>query len=390
MTASEKFAKGRAALILGQPFFGSLALKLTPVEMPDGIPSPMGLVKTAATDGDKFYYHPEFVNGITSSQLVGLICHEVLHCALQHHTRRNARDPVLWNQACDYAINPLIVDSGMQLPEGGLYDREYLGMSAEEVYKRLQEQADPQNGGSDGGDSDGQQDADGPESWGTVLDAKGADGESASEAEMREAAQEWRVAIAQAAQQARSMGEMPGAIDRMVRETLDPKLDWRDILHRFVDMSSRNDYSWMRPSRRYVSHGVYLPSLKSDELENIVIAVDTSGSIDQRELDEFSAELQGLIDQYQPHCTVIYCDTEVQRVDEIPPGEPVELKSPGGGGTDFRPPFEYLEDRGIEPACMIYFTDGDCYRFPDEPSFPVLWALFRGERNVPFGETVVV
>jgi len=385
---SDKFAKGRAGLILDQPFFGSLALRLRTEEDP--------ACETAWTDGTTLGYNPEFIEGLSLDELKGLICHEVMHCGLQHHTRRGDRDKDRWNIAADYVINPLLVDSGMKLPEGGLMDSKFRNMSAEQAYSSLPEpdpQDDPQGGGEGEGQGDGKPGSD-PGKCGEVRDAKAEDGKSAAgEADMRKAAQDWKVAMAQAAQQARSAGTLPGSMERIIENILNPKLDWKEILRRFVDTCSKNDYSWSRPNRRWIGQGIYLPALYSNELGSVVAAVDTSGSIGQEQLDQFAGEINSILQDYQADCTVIYCDTGVNQVDEFPAGEPVSLKVHGGGGTDFRPPFDLLDEQGKAPVCMIYFTDGECDRFPVAPAYPVLWVqkkYYEGASDFepPFGEVL--
>ncbi len=387
MSATKLFAKGRAGLVLDQPFFGSLALRLISVEDTS--------CKTAWTDGKTLGYNPQFIGTVSMDQLKGLICHEVLHCGLQHHTRRGNRDRKKWNMAADYVINLIIRDAGMSLPDGGLIDSSYANMTAEQVYSLLPDQ--DQQGGSGGeGEGEGDENPD-PGGCGEVRDAKGEDGESqASEAEQRQQSQEWKVAMAQAAQQAKVAGNLPGSLERIVKEILEPKLDWREILRRFVDSSAKNDFSWSRPNRRYIGQGLYLPSLYSNELGQVVAAVDTSGSIRQSQLNEFASEINSILEDYRADCTVIYCDHEIDHVDEFPAGDRVSLKAYGGGGTSFVPPFTYLADRGEAPRCMVYFTDGMCDDFPDAPPYPVLWVQkpMRGygsrEFRPPFGEVLVL
>lgn len=376
--ARNKLAKARAGLILDHPFFGSLALKLDLVE--DATNNP-----TAATDGKHIRYNPEFIEGLSLEETKGLLCHEIMHCANQHHLRRDGRDLKRWNTAADYAINPLIRDSGMQLPAGGLLDVQYSDMSAEQIYSKLPEPDQDQQGqgqGESGNDPGGS---------GGVEDYPGdGEGQQASEDTKEQNGQEWKVAVAQAAQQAKAMGELPGAIARMVEDIIDPVLDWRELLRRFVDSNAKNDYQWFPPNRRHIHNGFILPSLRSQELKNVTMAMDTSGSISDDDLKAFGAEVRSIVEDYRANTTVIYCDSAVQRVEEFEADDVIDLHPEGGGGTDFRPPFHYIEERGEEPVCMIYQTDGDCSRFPEEPPYPVLWVLTRRNDgfNPPFGEVV--
>lgn len=381
MTAKDKLTKARAGLILDHPFFGSLALRLTPVE--DGTNNP-----TACTDGKTIWYNPEFVDGLTLDETKGLICHEIMHCANQHHTRRDDRDPRRWNMACDYAINPLITGCGMVLPQGGLFDTQYDNMSAEQIYGKLpapSEDDQPDDEKSGKGNND-------PGGCGGVVDAPADDpGKQPSKDQLEQAAQDWKVAVVQAATQAKMMGELPGAIERIVSDLVEPVHDWRELLRQFVDTNAKNDYQWFPPSRRHAGNGLILPSLRSQELKNVTMALDTSGSISESDLASFEAEVRAVVEDYRADTTVIYCDAQVQHVEHFDADTPVELSPKGGGGTDFRPPFEYIEQSGEEqPVCMIYQTDGWCNRFPEAPDYPVLWVLSRKNDGFdpPFGEVI--
>ncbi len=374
MLASQKIARARAGLILDQPFFGALALRQVLRENPS--------IKTARTDGQTLEYNPTFIDSLPLEQVKGVLAHEVMHVAAAHHSRRQDRQKRRWNIAADYAINDLLVQSGFALPAGALR-----GMgtdkSAETIYNTL---PDDPPGGQGQGDQD-------PGGCGEVCDAPGTDGQAASPGELRQAEAESKVATSQAAQAAKNMGTLPAGLARFVEEVLEARVPWREVLRRFVDQTARNDYTWTRPNARYMAQGLYLPSLYSQEMAPIVIAVDTSGSIRQEELSQFSAEITTIIQDTRSHATVIYCDTDVAGVEEFDPeGLPIVLHAAGGGGTDFRPPFAHVDTEGLTPGCLIYLTDGECSRFPDAPEYPVLWALTGSSRHFspPFGEIIEI
>lgn len=376
----EKITKARAALILFQPFFGSLALHLRPVADPS--------VETMETDGRTLSLNPAFVEKLSFDELTGTIAHEVTHLACGHHARRGARDLRRWNVACDYAINGLLMEAGFVLPQGRLHDPRFDGMAAEEIYALLAQEEG--SGGADGASNNpGTSPSADPGGCGGVRDAPGKDGGKASPAELCQAAQDWRIAALQAVQTAKAAGKLPGAIARMIEALRNPAVDWREVLWRFIQTTARNDYSWFPPNRRYVAMGLYLPSLRSEELGPVVIAVDTSGSIAQSLVAQFSAEISAILEDCRPEAVhVLYCDTEVAGVETLSPDDlPLTLKPQGGGGTDFRPPFAWVEEQGIAPACLIYLTDLVSRYFPAPPGYPVLWASTT-ERTAPFGETL--
>jgi predicted metal-dependent peptidase len=422
----QKMIKARAGLVLDHPFFGSLALRLKMVEDPS--------CDTAWTDGVSLGYNPTWIDGLSLEETKGLWAHEVMHLAAAHHTRRQNRERVLWNHACDHAINGPLSAAGMTLLAGALNDPDLNEKCSEEIYGILKGRSAPQagNSGQDGsqqgssatgegpdqnkGTGQGQGKQPGPDPTGgnqpdspapgsgsgqaqakpcqpdpgmvgEVRDAPGKVGQPASQADLTQIAAEWKVAVAQAAQQAKAMGRMPGDLMRFVGGIIEPKLDWRDLLRRFIDQSAKNDYTFSPPNRRYVHLGLYLPSLHSRELGHVVVAADTSISVSQEEINAFAAEVSAILEEFQTsRVTVIYCDTKVAAVEEFEAQDlPLKLTPKGGGGTDFRPPFAWVEDQGLQPVCLIYLTDGECNRFPEPPDYPVLW-VGTHDFTAPFGD----
>lgn len=391
--------KARAALILSQPFFGALALRLKVVEAPG--------IETMAVDGVHLFYNRDFVEALTFDELTGVIAHEVMHLATGHHARREARHPKRWNKACDYAINPIVRDAGFKLPEDALLETRFDGLAAEAIYNILDhddaekrtsdgQSKDPRDGRPSPGDggSEGAPSADAapdPGRCGGVMDTPAPDGGKASPAELNAAKNDWDVAVLQAAQYAKAAGDAPAGLDRLIEEIKRPKIDWRAVLRRFVDRNTRNDYRWSRPNRRYIGSGLYLPSLHSDGVGRIVIAVDTSLSIDPDILSQFAAEMNAIVEDCRPEAVdVVYCDAGVARVEHFGADDlPLTINPAGGGGTSFVPPFEWVEEQAFDPACFIYLTD--LYgRFPDQaPFYPLLWAS-TSDKNAPFGETLKI
>jgi len=370
VSATAKMQKARIALILQEPFFGALLLNLKSVEDTAG-----KVCKTMATDGKALWWNRAFVDWLAERETKTVLAHEVLHCGLLHPLRRGTRDAKRWNIACDHVVN-LQLEACNELarskgktepfpwPKCDVYrDEQYKGMSAEEVYSRLP------------------QDQSGGEGMGEVRDPSG------DESEKKEQEAGWKVAMVQAVHAAKMAGNLPAGIKRMVADTLHPPPRWQDILREFVQDRANDDYSWTRPNPRYAHTGFILPSLYSQRLGRIAVAVDTSGSIDPELLDRFLGELEGICSECKPSAiTLIDCDTEVNSVRECDPSDPLPRDFAGGGGTDFRPVFERVAED--PPVCLIYFTDlGGC--FPKhEPSFPTLWAVYDTEKTAPFGVTV--
>jgi predicted metal-dependent peptidase len=385
---------------LDHPFFGALLFHLKGHECRS--------ISTMATDGASLYYNPDFVDTLNSATLAGVLAHEVMHPALQHHLRRSGRDLKRWNVACDYAINPILLDAGLSLPEGILVDNRFRGMSAERIYNLIQdeEDQDPSNEQASGDDqpADGtssekadlepeDKEADGkpsapstPGGIGQVIDAnEQEDGEAST---LPDQAREWQIAVEQAQSVAKLAGKMPVGAVRTLEGAQAARVDWRELLRRAWSDTIPSDYNWSRPNRRHVWSGLYLPGVTCEGVGEIAIAVDCSGSVSARQLGLFEAEIRSILAGQRPRLVrVLYFDAEVQKVDTYQAGETIVLTPVGGGGTDFRPCFEWLRDRRIVPQTLVFLTDL-CGRFPNEaPPYPVLWAS-TGTRLAAFGQVV--
>ena len=376
-TAAQKMIKARANLVMGHPFFGTLALRLKMVEDPS--------IKTASCDGTSIRYNPKFVDKLSLSKVQGLIAHEVMHPAFLHHTRRGSRDKKKWNIACDYAINTILHNAGFDLPEGRYLDPAYNGMTAEHIYTLLPD--DPNDG-----NGNGQQDSNDPGGDGGVDDSPNSQNGGGSQSQQNHEEAEWKVAVAQAAHVAKQTGHLPGDIERMIEELFEPVLPWRSILRRFMTEKRNDDFSWKRGNRRFIAQGLYLPSrLSDDAMGEIVVVIDTSGSISQKELTEFGSEIKSIVDEVRPSkVRVIYCDSRIAHIDEFGPDDDLQFAAHGGGGTDFRPPFRWLEENQIVPRALVYLTDG-YGPFPEqEPDFPVMWAINNHDVTPPHGEHLIL
>ncbi|MDR5826069.1 DUF2201 family putative metallopeptidase [Caballeronia sp. LZ043] len=412
-----RIARQRTELVLSQPFFGALALRLNVREDPTA--------KTFWVDGETLGYCPGYLDSLSDLELRGVIAHEVLHVANGHCWRQGAGDPKRWNDACDYAINPIVLSSGMVLPKGLLVDPRYTGKSAEEIYglltqdeKQKQNQPQPQpqapepqpqapplqQESSSGPPSQSNQKPGGskrpqpgqqpeqpadnnPGSFGEVRPYKGSD------KPVKEA--EWKVAVTQAAKAAAMRGKLPGDLQAMAGEAVRPVVDWRAVLHRFAQQSSPTDYSFAMPNRRYLHLGFYLPALHTPAMGDAVFVRDSSGSVFDETQAQFDAEILTVFHSLKPaRLIVMDCDTRVTQVQIFERGDSPEIMPVrGGGGTAFADPFNRVAQDGMNPAFLVYLTDM-VGKFPAVgPHYAVLWAsttpLARA-RKAPFGETVEV
>jgi len=397
-----KLSAARTRLILDKPFLGTLVMHLPLV---DADPA---WCKTTATDARAFYYNADFIDALSLEQTQFVLSHEALHCALSHFARRSHRDKYRWDIACDLAINPLLVAEGLEPCPGALHLVEYEGMTAEEIYPCIDEsdqmnthdhhiydQGESDGGGSpdSGGSGPPQQQSPSPQQGQkeqpTKTDRGGAGQPRPLGPEAREQlATQWAQRMAGAHQQAMQAGKMEGALGRMIGHLLEPQIPWRALLARYMVASAREDYNWARPSRR--EGDAILPSLRSNELK-LVVAIDSSGSISDQEMQQFVSELDALKGQVNARITLLACDSELAANApwRFEPWEPLVLPGEitGGGGTDFNPVFHWLEKSDDHPDLLIYFTDAQGSFPPREPALPVIW-LVKGRADVPWGQRI--
>jgi predicted metal-dependent peptidase len=403
--ASNALSKARLDLVLDHPFFGSLALRLKPVVDET--------VTLAWTDGVRLGINPAPFLALTPAKRMGLIAHEVLHCANGHPWRMDARDEEGWGRACDKAINGILVEAGFDLPEGGCMPAPHeKDQAAEVIYAAMMR-------GPKGGKKNQPGQGEGEEQFtdpgairapespnkgkgkdkgnGQSQDGEG-DGDPSeqgqapapmSEAEKEQLENDWKIATVQAAMMAKSRGSLPGGIEQLVDLVKKPPIDWRAELRRFMQAHANNDYSWTRPNPRYMARGLYLPALKNEEMGPVVFAYDTSASITPVEIQKFNDEAESVIEEVKPEYTlVLQADARVNDVQRFEKGDsytPATVK--GRGGTNFCPVFEYVEKEGIRPACLIYVTDLEGPYPPVAPDYPVLWVCTTA-REAKWGETI--
>ena len=379
----QKLTAARTRLILDKPFLGALVLRLPMQE------AQASWCTTTATDARSLYYNRDYIESLGFSQVQFVLAHEALHCGLSHFARREHRDKHRWDVACDHAVNLLLLEDGLELPPDALFDDAYRGLSAEEIYPMIRQDTDEQpldNHIYD--DSAGNSDQHRCED----LEATPQSDSAPLPLSMQEREQlniQWQQRLAGAAQQASLAGKMNGSVARLIDRLLRSSVPWRTLLARFMSGSARVDYNLMRPSQRRTGDAI-LPSLHARQV-NVVAALDTSGSIEQNEMNEFCAEVNAIKGLVNARITLLACDSEL---DESGPWVfeswqqlvlPETLK--GNGGTDFTPVFDWLQMQNIQPDLVIYFTDGQG-RFPDHPpSAETLW-LVKGSASVPWGQRI--
>lgn len=401
--AARQLAAARTRLILDHPFLGALVLRLP-------LKPAARWCATTATDARALYYNPGWIATLTPAQLQFALAHEALHCALGHFARRGHRVQRRWDLACDFAINPLLLDEGLAPPPGAQVLALYRGMSAEEIYPCLSDDLEDSEtldehawDGADGGQGGT---GDGPPQPDAGGGGRGGDGRGTSSSdsgpfaamrpppleagEREQLRQQWQRHLASAAQRAREAGKLAGALARLVEDGLAPRVSWRAALAHYLAQTAREDYSWLRPSRR--EGEAMLPSLRS-VAGDLVVAIDTSGSVSADDIAQFLAEIDALKGTLTVRTTLLACDSALAPgapwVAE--PWEPLLLPPAlaGGGGTDFTPVFDWVAREGRRPDALVYFTDAQGRFPPQAPDYPVLW-LVKGRAPVPFGRRIAL
>ena len=368
---SDRLDTAYSKLGLREPFVAAVMTKVKR-EIDERVP-------TAGTNGTWVRYNPNWCANISNEELFGLVLHESCHVILQHMWRRGDRNPKLWNVANDAIINKYIKDRGYQLPSGGVFINWVTDdMDSETVYRKLKEQQDESGGDGDGdGDSGG---AGGFDGQGDLEDADG----NVSETDMS-------ATIAAAAQMAKDCGNGSALVDRVLASVGKSTVPWQDVLRSMLTESSAADYSYRRPSRRFIGRGLYLPSLRVDSLGGLAIGFDTSGSMTDDDCSKIAAEINAIVSDLNPaFVEVIYCDYTVSSTQRFDVGDTIELKPTGGGGTRFKPVFDHIAESDDHYAGIIYFTDmegnlDEC----EEPDVPTIWAnIGVRDYDAPFGAYV--
>ena len=348
-------------------------------------------IPTACTNGRDEKYGRKFVADLSDKELAFVVAHEVSHKMYRHLTtwkKLHDEDANRANQACDYVINymlkeldpnedviamPKFKDGPLKGERMGLYDPQYKGMNSKQVFDLLKQKQDEGGGGGGGG--------------GDTLDDHDWDGaREMTEAEKKDLEREIDQAIRQGLMaHEKAHGKGAGGIGREIEEHLEPKINWREELREYVKATCHNKdtSSWRRVNRRYLSGGVYMPSMIGEKVGHIVVGIDTSGSIGGKELDEFLAEVKGVAEEVSPEAVdLIYWDGEVAGHEKYEGAQVSNIVSStkpcGGGGTDPSCVSKYLRDENIKPECIIVLTDGYVPNWGSEWTAPTMWVVVGG------------
>ena len=407
--AENKLAAASCQLLLSVSFFATALIKLkrkVDWECP-----------TMATDGKGMFFNPHFVDKMSVPELGFVVLHEVFHYMLGHPYRRGSRQPFIWNMACDYAVNTMLADSinfacnnrrsssGISwpvMPQGLLYDTKYNGMTAEQIYDLLIKDAKIINigGAGDGDDENGSNGKGKCFSNGMVDDHKkwGQDDSKKDAASKKAEQNNWTDTLTQGLQEFQKMcGNLPAGFDRIFNSIIKPKKNWRLILQEFITPEA-DDYGFAPPDRRFSDYDFFLPDLNDCENGSVkdgYFWIDTSGSIGDKELTLFYSEIVGAMDQFKGKLAgklgffdaIAYEPEDFANITDI-----LAIRPRGGGGTEFKAPFEMMEEKGMfmNAQFVVILTDGYC-EFPPESiaqGLKVLWVITTSSIDAPWGQTV--
>ena len=392
LTAEQRVQRAHVALMNDPKYcLYSGIFMIGKVEVRDNVP-------TACTNGRDVFYGRKFVDGLTEPELRGLVIHEAKHKAFRHLTiwkHLYEQDARRANMACDYVINLQIYDEDpegkfVKLPEGGLLDEQYRGMDAATVFKLLENKCGGKGKSGEGGD--GESNGDGNGGGLDEHDWEGA--EDMSQGERDTLAND----IDQALRQGRILaGKLGANVPRAISDALTPVVNWREALREFVTSfcADRDESTWRRPARRWISQDVYMPSSISSKVGRLVVAIDMSGSIGTNEIGQFLGELKCICETVKPEgIDLLYWDTQVCQ-HEVYDASAIDgilqsTKPRGGGGTDPRCIPEFIRKHSLKPECAVVLTDGIVSSWGDDWPCPVLWGITTANITATVGKSVLV
>jgi predicted metal-dependent peptidase len=372
----DKIVVARVGLLLRHPFFGNMATRLKILDGSDWCP-------TAATDGRHLYYNRDFFEKLTNKQVEFVVAHEILHNVFDHMSRVEGRDRFIWNAAADYSVNgQLIRDRIGEVPPDIkiFHDTNHYSKSTEQIYDEIFEKMDSEQLAA----------------LGQLLDEhidweKEGDGNrpSYSKEELKQIRDEIREATIQAAQAA-GAGNTPASVQRMIKDLTEPKMNWREILRQQIQSVIKNDYTFMRPSRKAWHMNAILPGTRYDETIDICCSIDMSGSITDDMGKDFISEIKGIMEEYKDYKIKLWCfDTKVYNESDFDGynDDIMGYELMGGGGTDFMCNWTYMKEHDINPKKFIMFTDGYPWDSWGDPDYCDTVFIIHGNDSIvpPFG-----
>ncbi len=381
MDANTLLIKAKSQLTSKHPYFGMLASRLKHQEDEK--------IRFYASNGVRFKYNPNFIEKCSIDEIIFILTNCVMHHILAHQQRKLKRKGSLWQLSTDFAINNLLKKSGFKIPAGANFNNEFKNMYAEEIYDVLKEQMNYQ--GTDAFD-----DKTTNNTTLTVSEAKKsedkrfANTENIDEDLDEDDESQWEYAASLAKEVAMRKSSFPLGLERLAKKMKAKDIDWKFELYNAINRHMRNNYSFMPPNKKHLYRGFALPSLTSDTL-SLIVAIDTSGSINDELLGAFIEEFKSIMQNFPAVAIeLIIADAKVHGHYSFQGGEKMDFPLKGGGGTDYRPVFEYIDANLPMSSMLLYFTDGEGIFPRIPPPYEVLWALSQNKNKIPFGRPLVI
>ncbi len=375
MDANTLLIKAKSQLTSKHPYFGILASRLKHEEDEN--------INYYASNGKRFKYNPEFINSCNIDELMFILTNCVMHHILSHQQRKLKRKGLLWQLATDFAINSILHKSGLKIPKGANYNKEFRNMYAEEIYDILKEEVN-----LEGTDAFEEQ-----KTSSNLIEKNGekfANLNYIDETLDEDDEEQWDYAATLAKEVAQRKSSVPLGLERLAKKLKAKNVDWKFELYNAINRHMRNNYSFMPPNKKHIYRGIALPSLTSDTL-SLVVAIDTSGSIRDDILGAFIEEFKTIMQNFPSvKIELIIADAKVQAHYSFQGGDKMDFALKGGGGTDYRPVFEFVDANFPMSSMLLYFTDGEGIFPRIPPSYEVLWALSQNKTKIPFGRSIII
>ncbi len=340
----------KSKLMLEHPYFGSIVTNLNIIEN--------NKIASISKKGDVLEINSEYLKMLDIDEVSAILANSALRQQLFHSQRGETKVKSVWSMASDYAINDMLYQNGFKIPPLSNFSSRFDRLYAEEIYKILITEMDIDNSDTKESNQD----------VATIEDL------------------DYNIFLEQMINKYSKSGELPDGIERFV-EIKSSKISWRDILSRFINNFVKIDYRLFPSNKKYLYQGIILPAIRGEELK-LAIAIDTSGSIDNSALNSFISEVEAIMQSFSSYkITLIECDHKIRDITEYEPLQSLTPKLIGGGATDFRDVFNYVEEYNFN--CLIYFSDAEGI-FPNyQPNFETLWVLTK-DTTTPFGETIII
>jgi len=363
----KKISQAKSKLLVEYPFFGTLASKIELLQNDN--------IQAFKSNGITLEYNDSFFKGISLAEMEFVLANSAMHASLAHESRKNSRSGWLWQLATDYAINDMLVENGLHRPDLAYYSKRFSGLYAEEIYAELKEEFLRDELEYEADDADDVQKREEQKTK-----------EIQSQIVEDELFEEFAKTILEKEEK---NSELLSSLERFFTLKLNSKIDWRDELRVALDRFSKDDYTQMPPNKKFLHLGIYLPSATSEKFK-LVVAIDSSGSVNEELLGEFLSELNFLMNTIASYeIDLLVCDDIIHSHTTFYSGDSLDVKLLGGGGTDFRPVFEFVKENLQDSKLLLYFSDLNGVFPQDEPSYSVKWITPK-ERSVPFGELIVL